>query len=405
MSFTPFHTNAPNVSGGGGSPLLMGLLSAIASLPAQEAQKKKAAEESQVNQAALKHDQLTTQQLQQQIDTGAQTNANQQFQNLYKTAQTMPDWQKSPAIRSQLDKLAKDAGMPANPAYNADGSWNGSFGLQPISSMPINAQTDNFRNELLAKQPGAERENYAKSFGVYIPKDDPMLTAKPTYTTKASNDITKTAQQGVHYANADKTAAARATALGVLSKARADEAEGKTSLERIQADNYVRIQNDKLAIAHQNADAHTTEAAAATSRAQNAVKAMGGGNQKLAATFHKQGMESIARAERAAAGFDAAVDEAQGAGADDSVLQPLLQKQAQARAQLQTAKTQLGVIQSELGANTGDSNNIRTASGARKVTVTTLGGGDSKFTVGQVYTDAKGNRAKYNGPNSWSPVP
>lgn len=399
----------PNL-GTGPSPLILGLLGALANLPAQNQQRKEAQQKSDLNTAELTRDKLTTQQLQQQIDSGAETQAQTQFQSLYQTAQTMPDWQKSPAIKTKLDALAKAAGMPANPAYNDDGTFNGNYGMKPISSLPVNAQTDAFRNELLAKggstpeQTANVRQQYARSFGVYIPKDDPMLTAKPTFTVKASNDLTKTANQGVHYANMDQTAASRATALGVLQRAQADAAEGKATLDTVQADNYVRIQNDRLSIAHQNADAHTTEAAAATTRAQNAVKAMGGGNQKLAARFYAQGMESVARAEKAKSGFDAAVAEAQGAGADDSVLQPLLQKQASANAQLETARTQLGVVETELNANTGDSQTIRGASGARKVTVTTLsGGGTSKFEAGKVYTDAKGNKALYNANGTWTP--
>ena len=388
----------------------MGLLAGLASLPQQAQERKAAGEESQVRKAELTRDQLTTQQLQQQMETEGQTAALSQFQNLYKTAQTMPDWQSSPAIKSQLDDLAKKAGMPANPAYSADGSWNPNFGLTPISSMPVNAQTDAFRNELMAKKPGDERQNYARSFGVYIPKGDPILTAQPTYTVKAQNDLQKTLNQGVHYADMDATASARAKSLGVLQQAQAQEAEGKTSLVTQQASMYRQIQTAKIQDAATNATAHLMEAQAAATRAQNAGRALGGGNTKLATKFFTEGNEAVSRAQRAAAGVDAAVEAAQAAGADNSdpTFQALLQKQAQAHAILQTAQDQLSIIGTELGANTGHSQNIQGASGARKVTVTNVGGGSGsgggRFTPGQVYTDAKGNRAKYNADGTWSPM-
>lgn len=404
---TPFKTSAPNLGAGTASPLLMGLLGALASLPQRNQERKQSEEQSQMNQAAITKDKLTTQQLQQQIDSGQQTQALSQFQNLYKTAQTMPDWQSSPAIKTQLNKLAKDAGMPANPAYNADGSWNGNFGLQPISSMPVNAQTDAFRNELLAKKPGEERQNYAKSFGVYIPKGDPVLTAAPTFTVKSQNDLQKTLNSGIHYSNMDATSAARATSLGVLQRAQSDLAEGKTSLVTQQAQMYRQIQTAKIADGAKNADAHLMEAQAAATRAQNAGKALGGGNTRLAASMFREGNEAVSRAERAAAGVDAAVEAAQGAGADNSdpTFQALLQKQAQAHGILDTAKSQLSLIGTELNVNTGHAQNITGASGARKVTVTDIGGsGGSKFVNGKVYTDAKGNRATYNNGN-WTPAP
>ena len=131
--FQPSSQGPANVSTGT-SPLLLGLLGALASLPAQAQQRKQEQATTAQTQAETAHlkaeddpnnpenvmKRLQTQTLQQQIDSNSQGQALSQFQNLYKTAQTLPDWQSSPAIKTQLDKLSKDAGMPANPAYNAD---------------------------------------------------------------------------------------------------------------------------------------------------------------------------------------------------------------------------------------------------------------------------------------------
>lgn len=409
--FSPMKVGTANV-GTGISPIVLGLLGALANMPAQAEQKKEQAakvkqegEQSEMNQAVLARDQLTTQQLQQQMTQQAQTQAQTQFHQTFETMQTNEQLQKSPAYLTALDKYAKAGGMPGNPARNPDGSFNANYGLKPLSSLGNTPAEENFRVELFAKAPGQPRTLFARSHTIGLTEEE--ANAAPSYSTKAANDMQKTLQSGIHYSNMDVTSAARAKSLGVLQQDQAELASGKTRLVQEQAQMYKQIQTTQMQNATTNAQAHLMEAQAAATRAQNAGKSLGGGNTRLATQLWREGNSHVEAAERAASGVDAAVEAAQAAGADNSdpAFQQLLQKQAQAHGILTTAKDQLSLVGTELNANTGHAANIQGASGARKVTVTDVGGKGAQGgkVVGQSYT-SNGVTMKYIGgdPKSMS---
>lgn len=391
MMNSPFGT--PQVGGNGafGVPgILAGLLAAIGNLPAQNQQRQSAKADLAYKQAETKaigaqsdpnspqnrqlalRNQLT----QQQIDQGAtafqqqqQQVAQQTYTSLGQRVMTNPAWAQNPAVKAQFAALEKTDPTLVSP-YNADGTFNEDAFLKPLSSLPPDANGEKVREFILAQPPGSARVNAARSAGIKL--TDAEASAQSSFTAKAQNDITRSAQMGVHYANADRTAASRATALSVMQNAEAHRFDGEAVLDKQKAEEYrtvVAAQTTRANAAMVDAQARLTSAQASVTRAGQAMRS----NQGLAARFYQSAFGDADRAAHSLETFDEAYSTAQANGADDATLAQIAAKRNAAQATLDQARSQLNLLQQELGANAGYGAQVSGASGGVKTTVTNAG--------------------------------
>lgn len=398
MGFTPFRTSAPNMGAGSINPILGGLLLGLASLPMRMQEQEKAKTEQGYTKALTADAQQLAEQRKQTFETQQRATAQQEYMQLGQRALINPEWQKSPQFRARLEALAKQADLPE--PYNADGSFNQNAFLNPLTSIGNTPAEENFRNELFAKQPGADRVNFARSHGIALTPEE--AAAAPSYSTKARTDMEKLAQNGLKIAQTGEWMKAREEVLRYRAEAQNSKDFATAELARKKVATYDQIVAAQTTIANArylDAQARMVSAQAAMKRAESGI---GGGNQAVARHFYTVANDAVNRAERSYSEAEAALEVATQNQADDTVTGPLQQKVAAAKAGLATAKAQLQVISGELQHNVPLATHAQRSSGATRASVTNAS--KTTYKPGQIYVDASGNRAKYNADGTWTPL-
>ena len=412
--FSPFHQNAPNVSGGI-SPLLMGLLAGLASLPAQARQRQEQQGQQQSQQADIAYKQaetkavqeqsdpnnpdnvykkLQTQSFQQQIDVGNRTQAQQSWDQVGQMISVQPSWGGSPDLIKKAQSAAKTLGIPTDKLLTPDGKLDPAAFSKPLSAAPqdingqrvralINAQSTPEGKRTVGAEYGYSLTEAEANAGVILDAKDQaaMMKAQAAVTREADWSSFNTQRLGI------QQQLARATENLDSDKANAIRAQISHN-QGLLALGWSRVQ-----VSQQNANA----------RMMAAETAVGQRNQMLGQSMLRNADAAVNDMQRNVDSAETALTQAYANNVDPDIITQYSQNLTQAQQMLETYKTKAGTLQDVMSHNIPQAQNIQGASNSRRVTVTPLGGGQ-KFVNGQTYTDARGNRATYNN-GTWSPAP
>lgn len=326
----------------------------------QQAQKLFGAQFAQI-QAQTQSDKARAMYEESYVQSSQQTLA----QNLYNQFGTVgiknPAITNTPQYQARMNQLAQQAGMPS--PFGADGKFNGDQFKQQM--------TPQLMAQIRQLQPGPMRDALGNTIAGY---DEAMRTAPVDYDAKSRAELQRASDLGLHYENADATAASRANVDMLREQLAAELNPEKKAVLQAQVNRYNAESTKSYADA--NKDVQQTQMISAELQAglpQLRAMAMSYRlNPGSGPALVKRYTQLTTMADRAKAAYDgaqAAYEQAAASGLSGATLQPFASKLAQARASYQSAAVMLQQTYTEVNSMVGPSAGLRVGMKAKSVSV------------------------------------